>query len=301
MKISIGKFFRNKSDFDNANIICPIEFFNRDKYLNLRLLIRVLFISLFGFGFGYSIYFNISSTSDLKVYLISFALLYFFIFYLIQIPHEFIHAIFYKNPFKDNINKLLFFNKKRLLTSELTQPIKGYGLFLSLISPFFIFTIIPLIAICIIGFNLNLFALSFANAILSSEDLLNIILQLISGNNNGYKSLFVIPNNYDYLLNVDSNNNTNNIDYTSNESIIHDNFSDDDFDIDQLEQFSSNISNILEEENDEIKNAPNIIEDIEEDVETKVQSYINSVSEKNTNNSNNIDDFENPVSSTDMS
>ena len=53
MKISIGHFFKNKYDFDNANIICPIEFFNRDKYLNLRLLVRIMFILFYGFGFGY--------------------------------------------------------------------------------------------------------------------------------------------------------------------------------------------------------------------------------------------------------
>lgn len=282
MKISIGKFFKNKSDFDNAYIICPIKFFNRDKYLNFRLLIRIMFISLYGFGFGYSIYFNVYSLSDLKVYLISFTLLYFLIFYLIQIPHEFIHALFYKNPFKDNINKLIFFNKGRIFISELTQPIKGYRLFFSLISPFFIFTIVPLITISIIGFNLNLYALSFANAILSSEDLLNIILQLISDNNNGYKSLFVIPNNYEYLLDVNSNNN---IESVSTESITCDNFTDTNFNIDKLEVFDN--SNILDDN----------LNINEEKNEIKVEDYNSLISEKNINKPININDSVNLIES----
>lgn len=254
MKISIGHFFKNKYDFDNANIICPIEFFNRDKYLNLRLLVRIMFILFYGFGFGYSIYFNVSSVSELKIYLLSFAILYFLIFYLIQIPHEFIHSLFYKNPFKNKVNKLIFFNKNRLLTSELTEEINSFMLFLSLITPFLIFSLIPLIIISVIGFNLNLYALSFANAILSSEDLLNIILELISDTNNGCKSLFIIPNNYDYLLENTSSDimevttdvNNTDINDVSNNEITLDNLIDTDFDIDQLELFdnSNNFNNI---------------------------------------------------------
>ena len=66
----------------------------------------------------------------------------------------------------------------------------------------------PLIAIYFIGFNIYLYTLSFANAILSSDDLLNIILQLfVKKNQYGKKRLYIIPNDYNYLNNDDLKNN----------------------------------------------------------------------------------------------
>ena len=69
--------------------------------------------------------------------------------------------------------------------------------------PFILFSILPLIVIYCLGeFDLYLYSLSFANSILSSDDLLNIVLQFfVKSNEEGCKKLFVIPNNYDYLIN----------------------------------------------------------------------------------------------------
>ena len=54
----------------------------------------------------------------------------------------------------------------------------------------------------------SLYTLSFANAILSSDDLLNIILQLfVKKNQYGKKRLYIIPNDYNYLNNDDLKNN----------------------------------------------------------------------------------------------
>ena len=56
--------------------------------------------------------------------------------------------------------------------------------------------------------NIYLYTLSFANAILSSDDLLNIILQLfVKKNQYGKKRLYIIPNDYNYLNNDDLKNN----------------------------------------------------------------------------------------------
>lgn len=206
MKITIGRFIKRKEDYDSENIICPIEDYNRDKYLNRRVLFRILFIILYGFGFGYMLAFNTSSINDIKMSVRNFVLFYIVSFYLIQIPHEFIHTIFYPAPFKNHKNSLVFFNKKRIVTTELEENINPFMLCLSLITPFILFSILPLIAIEYIGFDLYLYCLSFANAILSSDDLLNIILQLFVRSTGGTKKLFVIPNNYDYLIAVDDSN-----------------------------------------------------------------------------------------------
>lgn len=206
MKIVLGRFIKKKDEFDSENIVCPIKGYDRDKYLNRRIFFRILFILIYGFGLGYIIGLASVTIHDVKVIIFNFILFYICNFYLIQIPHEFIHMLFYPNPFKNN--KMIFFNKKRIVTTELSEFIKPLLLVLSLITPFILFSILPLIAIYFIGFNIYLYTLSFANAILSSDDLLNIILQLfVKKNQYGKKRLYIIPNDYNYLNNDDLKNN----------------------------------------------------------------------------------------------
>ena len=203
MKITLGRFIKKAGDYDSENIICPIEDYHRDKYLNRRILIRILFILLYGYGFGYMLGSYSTTIQDIKITIANFIIFYILSFYLIQIPHEFIHTLFYKNPFKNTNNSLVFFNNKRIVTSELKEEIHSALLCLNLIMPFILFSILPLIVIYCLGeFDLYLYSLSFANSILSSDDLLNIVLQFFAkSNEEGCKKLFVIPNNYDYLIN----------------------------------------------------------------------------------------------------
>ena len=203
MKITLGRFIKKAGDYDSENIICPIEDYHRDKYLNRRILIRILFILLYGYGFGYMLGSYSTTIQDIKITIANFIIFYILSFYLIQIPHEFIHTLFYKNPFKNTNNSLVFFNNKRIVTSELKEEIHSALLCLNLIMPFILFSILPLIVIYCLGeFDLYLYSLSFANSILSSDDLLNIVLQFfVISNEEGCKKIFVIPNNYDYLIN----------------------------------------------------------------------------------------------------
>ena len=212
MRIAIGRLTKKAGDYDSENILCPIEDYNRDKYLNRRIFIRIIFVLLYGYGFGYMLGIESTTIKDVKLTIINFIIFYILSFYLIQIPHEFIHTLFYKKPFKNSSNSLVFFNKKRIVTVELNEEIHPILLCLNLIMPFILFSIIPLIVICWLGeFDLYLYSLSFANAILSSDDLLNIVLQFfVKSNEEGCKKLFVIPNNYDYLINNENSfeNNT---------------------------------------------------------------------------------------------
>ncbi|WP_297713655.1 DUF3267 domain-containing protein [Clostridium sp.] len=202
MRIALGRFIKKSGDYDSENIICPIEDYDRDKYLNRRILIRILFILLYGYGFGYMLASYSTTIQDIKIIIVNFIIFYILSFYLIQIPHEFIHTLFYKKPFKNTNNSLVFFNNKRIVTSELKEEIHPTLLCFNLIIPFILFSLLPLIVIKFLGeFDLYLYSLSFANAILSSDDLLNIILHFfVKTNKNGYKRLFIIPNNYDYLI-----------------------------------------------------------------------------------------------------
>lgn len=255
MRISLGKFIKKAGDYDSENIVCPIEDYDRDKYLNRRILIRILFILLYGYGFGYMLAIESSTIQNLKMVVINFVIFYILNFYLIQIPHEFIHTLFYKNPFKNN-NSLVFFNKKRIVTVELNENIHPTLLCLNLIMPFILFSILPLILIyCLKKFDLYLYSLSFANSILSSDDLLNIVLQFfIKSNEEGCKRLFVVPNNYDYLIN-NKNSLENNILENSNIEIIEERLAEStiDSEFDKLEngdELNNDIEIIIKENED---------------------------------------------------
>lgn len=255
MRISLGKFIKKAGDYDSENIVCPIEDYDRDKYLNRRILIRILFILLYGYGFGYMMAIESSTIQNLKMVVINFVIFYILNFYLIQIPHEFIHTLFYKNPFKNN-NSLVFFNKKRIVTVELNENIHPTLLCLNLIMPFILFSILPLILIyCLKKFDLYLYSLSFANSILSSDDLLNIVLQFfIKSNEEGCKRLFVVPNNYDYLIN-NKNSLENNILENSNIEIIEERLAEStiDSEFDKLEngdELNNDIEIIIKENED---------------------------------------------------
>ena len=196
-----------------------------------------------------------STIQNLKMVVINFVIFYILNFYLIQIPHEFIHTLFYKNPFKNN-NSLVFFNKKRIVTVELNENIHPTLLCLNLIMPFILFSILPLILIyCLKKFDLYLYSLSFANSILSSDDLFNIVLQFfIKSNEEGCKRLFVVPNNYDYLIN-NKNSLENNILENSNIEIIEERLAEStiDSEFDKLEngdELNNDIEIIIKENED---------------------------------------------------
>ena len=77
-----------------------------------------------------------TTITDIKITIANCIIFYILSFYLIQIPHEFIHTLFYKNPFKNTNNNLVFFNNKRIITSELNEEISPTLLIFNLIMPF---------------------------------------------------------------------------------------------------------------------------------------------------------------------
>lgn len=274
MKITLGRIIKKPGDYDSENIICPIENYNRDKYLNRRILIRILFILLYGYGFGYMLASYSTTIQDIKIIIINFIIFYILSFYLIQIPHEFIHTLFYKKPFKNTNNSLVFFNNKRIVTSELNEEIHPTLLCFNLIMPFILFSLLPLIVVkCLGEFDLYLYSLSFANAILSSDDLLNIVLQFfVKTNEGGYKKLFIIPNNYDYLIENQDFSESNTIE------IIEETFSEINFDNKEYsEELGSDINNneleVLDNTDTEELNIESNkkIEDINIDIKEEVE------------------------------
>lgn len=299
MKITLGRIIKKPGDYDSENIICPIENYNRDKYLNRRILIRILFILLYGYGFGYMLASYSTTIRDIKIIIINFIIFYILSFYLIQIPHEFIHTLFYKKPFKNTNNSLIFFNNKRIVTSELNEEIHPTLLCFNLIMPFILFSLLPLIVVkCLGEFDLYLYSLSFANAILSSDDLLNIVLQFfVKTNEGGYKKLFIIPNNYDYLIENEILSESNNIKADNIKENFVESAVKSEFDNEENnKELSSNINNKLEifEKNDtEELNIDNNekTEDVNIDINEEIKIYDSNVNKVELEFNDHIEDI----------
>ena len=75
MRMYLGKFIRGIEECDSENIICPIEGYDRYKYLNRRLLIRVLLMIPYGYNFGYNLA-SYKSIEDIKIVFIKLIVFY---------------------------------------------------------------------------------------------------------------------------------------------------------------------------------------------------------------------------------
>lgn len=193
-----GILFRKKYEYDSEFILCPIYNFNRNVYLNLRLLTRTLLSIPLAFFLGYSIYFlNLSSIDQIKAMVIKFTLGFIISFYLLQIPHELIHYIIYSDFFTNKDIRIKLFNRKRFFTTICNGTMSKLKVFFGLFTPIFIVTLILSAIMLVRGFNILIYSIVWANLILCSEDLLNIFLSISSEKADG---LYEIPNDYNYML-----------------------------------------------------------------------------------------------------
>ena len=208
MTLEKGIFFRTKDEYDCEFILSPLSKFNRTTYLNLRLVIRTILSLPLAFYLGYSLYYSCNSISDIKSFILSFIITYILSFYLLQIPHELIHYIIYSNFLSDPNAKIKLLNRKRFITStyngEINYVRSLIGLFaiiscsLSFVTSILIISSILSTILILKGFNIIIYGIMWANLIISSEDILNILIYLIS--NNEIKGIYELPNNYDYLI-----------------------------------------------------------------------------------------------------
>lgn len=193
-----GIFFRTKDEYDCEFILSPIFKFNRTTYLNLRLLIRTLLLIPLSFYFGYSLYYSCISTIDINSFIFNFIISYFLSFCLIQIPHEIIHYIIYSNFLSDKKAKIKLLNRKRFITATYNGEMTYIRNIIALFAPFFIISTILSAIFLLKGFNIIIYGILCANLIISSEDILNIIIYIIS--NDESKGIYELPNDYNYLI-----------------------------------------------------------------------------------------------------
>lgn len=197
MELEKGLFFRKKYEYDCEFILSPLPQFNRTNYLNFRLIIRTILSLPLSFFLGYLIYNNCNSILDIKSFLLTFLITYILAFYLIQIPHELLHYIIYSNLLSDKKAKIKILNRKRLITSIYNGKMTPIISILGLMTPILIISALLTAILILKGFNIIIYAALWANLIISSEDILNIFIYIISDDE--IKGIYELPNNYDYL------------------------------------------------------------------------------------------------------
>lgn len=166
------------------------------KFNFINLLIKISISIIYAFGLGYSLFYcngKIIST------FIRFLMLFLLTYYLIKVLHEFIHALTLPKIFSNNVN--LLFNFKTLSVNVYSNSsVSKYRIIFFLLIPIIILTFIPTILSYLLGFNIYLYVLASVNAILSSKDILNLIL-VIKNINNDY-NILIKPNKLYYNKNT---------------------------------------------------------------------------------------------------
>lgn len=203
MTLEKGILFRTKDEDDCEFILSPLPQFNRTTYLNLRLLIRTTLSLPLAFYWGYSLYYNCNSIADIKSFILSFIITYILAFYLIQIPHELIHYIIYSNFLSDENAKIKLLNRKRFITSTYNGEMSNIRSLIGLFAPIVIISSILSTILILKGFNIIIYGVIWANLIISSEDILNILIYLISDNE--IKGIYELPNTFNYIMDEKEN------------------------------------------------------------------------------------------------
>lgn len=217
MKVQLGSIYKTKDQLDSEYIICPIENYDRAKYLNRRLLIRTFLGCIFAFGLGYNLYWDNQSLGVIIDLISKYIYMYILSFYLMQIPHEFIHLLFYPKTFTEKNIDVRFFNHKRLVTTISHSPISSKRLCFILLLPFVLFALIPTIYMLNGYFNIYIYGFAAANAVLSADDLLNVLLLFVKISENNEKFLYEIPNTNGFFTSKENLNDESNIITTENE------------------------------------------------------------------------------------
>ena len=211
MKISILKSDNNKNedsiDEHNKGHIVKEDFFS------LILFIKVIIAAVYAFGLGYSLFYT--GDDFIKVGL-KFLIILIVLYFLMEFPYAVIKASLLPNAFKKDIIKLNLnpYNMSISLSSK--KPISKDRVLIASIIPFIILALAPTIISYILEFNLYLYAIASASAIISMSDLIFSII-LIKDESVGEK-LVLTP--YEYVnsnialkeSSVDLDDNTN-LDY----------------------------------------------------------------------------------------
>ena len=171
MKISIVKKDQNLTEntLDNDTII------DKSNYSSIILFSKVIVATLYAFGLGYSLFFL--GDDFINVGLLFLALLV-ISYILIEYPYAFLKALFLPKVFdKDNINlKLNPFTSAIDIVSKFAIS-KG-RIIISILLPFIILVVVPTIVSYVLEFNMYLYLIASASAIIATKDIIYLFVIL---------------------------------------------------------------------------------------------------------------------------
>jgi len=171
LKISIAKNKEHLTEdsSDNYNII------DKENYSSVIFFLKVLVAILYAFGLGYSLFFLGDDFIHVgKLFLALLIISYI----LIEYPYAFIKALFLPKVLKkDNINlEINPFTMAINIRSKIRIAKVRIGF--SLIIPCILFAVIPTIASYILEFNIYLYAIAASAAIISTKDIIYLLVIL---------------------------------------------------------------------------------------------------------------------------
>ncbi|WP_347707748.1 metalloprotease family protein [Clostridium sp. 1001275B_160808_H3] len=190
LKISILKSGNNKNN-DSIDEHNKGHIIKKD-FSTLILLIEVIVASVYAFGLGYSLFF--SGDDFIKVG-IKFLLILIVLYFLMEFPYALIKASLLPNAFKKDIINLNLNPYNMSISISSKKAISKDRVLIASIVPFIILALAPTIISYILEFNMYLYAIASASAIISMPDLVFLIV-LIRDESVG-ESLIITP--YEYI------------------------------------------------------------------------------------------------------
>jgi len=165
-------FYNSKNSETYENDTDDTALLIKENYNWLTLLVKVIIATIYSFGLGYSLYYY--SENIIPNFLLS--LEYLIIFYFLL---EFIYAIFTSSLLPKAFNNNVTVNLRLFSSSNSSEEnVSKKRLLISLLLPFFILSLLPLLFSFFYGFNPILYAFLYASTVKGSSYLIYSIIIL---------------------------------------------------------------------------------------------------------------------------
>lgn len=173
--------FVSKNNYvrDRYAQLCNIKSFKNNVtekiYIRIRYILGVLIASIYAFMVGYSMYYwKSDGLKDLLVEFLTFSCIFILFIYLMQPLRDIIQSTLL--PKSNNASKICIFNKFYCLsTLQYELKVQKSKLIISLLTPFVLFSLLPMIIVFFGIENKILLAMSYANTVLAIADIVQAI------------------------------------------------------------------------------------------------------------------------------
>lgn len=173
--------FVSKNNYvrDRYSQLCNIKSFKSNVsekiYIRIRYILGVLIASIYAFMVGYSMYYwKADGLKELFVEFLTFSCIFIVFIYIMQVLRDIIQSTLL--PKANNEATICIFNKFYCLsTLQYELKVKKNEFIIALLTPFILFSFLPMIIVFLGIENKVLLAISYANAVLAISDIVQAI------------------------------------------------------------------------------------------------------------------------------